>query len=171
MDDKKYALVPKVDYNEKLIRQQYEPMTPQEQYQLKMDALNEIEESGIDCSCPGDMPTPWKVLGMRADPTAATGTICHIVCGIWSMKTYALERLTEGSLKQWKPHREGEIPRQYPCPPDLARRGKEYCKSRSRALATPRPARLIAFSERGRNHRDQRERVSHSRPHQNHRFR
>ena len=34
MDDKKYAPVPKVDYNEKLIRQQYEPMTPQEAREL-----------------------------------------------------------------------------------------------------------------------------------------
>jgi hypothetical protein len=40
---------------------------------------------------------------------------------MWDMvneKLYAMERLTEGSMKQWKPHREGEILRQYPCPPD-----------------------------------------------------
>ena len=92
MDEKTYSPDPKVDYNEKLIRQQYEPMTPQEQYELKMEALKEIRESGIDyCSCPETCPHHGK-------------------CWEW--------RLTEGSMKQWKPHKEGEIPRQYHSPPD-----------------------------------------------------
>ena len=34
--DKNYAPEPKVDYNEKMIRQQYEPMTPREQYRLSL---------------------------------------------------------------------------------------------------------------------------------------
>ena len=45
----------------------------------------------------------------------------HLPYCMWDMvneKLYAMERLTEGSMKQWKPHKEGEILRQYPCPPD-----------------------------------------------------
>ena len=30
-------------------------------------------------------------------------------------KLHAMERLTEGSMKHWKPHQDGVIPRQYPC--------------------------------------------------------
>lgn len=110
-----YSPEPKVDYNETLIRQQFEPMSPAEQYRLKMEALDEIRESGIDyCSCPEDCPHHgkcWECVLIHR------GHRDHLPYCMWDMvneQLYGLERLTEGSMKQWKPHPEGEIPRQCP---------------------------------------------------------
>lgn len=50
----------------------------------------------------------------------------HLPYCMWDMvneKLYAAGRLTEGSLKLWKPHQEGEIPKQYPYPPDQTNDG------------------------------------------------
>ncbi|MBR2189535.1 MAG: hypothetical protein IJ860_09050 [Eubacterium sp.] len=109
----------KVDYNEKMIKQQYEPMTPQEQYRIKMEALQEIKDSGIDyCSCPEACPhhgNCWECVLIHR------GHRDHLPYCFWDMineKLYGLERLTEGSMKKWTPHEAGEVPRQYHCPMD-----------------------------------------------------
>ena len=117
--EKVYSPVPKVDYNEKLIEQQYGPMTPREKYEIRMEAVGEILESGVDyCSCPEDCPHHGKC---RECVLIHRGHRDHLPYCMWDMVNeclYPLERLTEGSMKQWKPHKDGEIPRQYQCPPD-----------------------------------------------------
>lgn len=118
MENEKSRKDVKVDYNEKMLRQQYEPMTPQEQYRLKMEALEEIRESGIDyCSCPEDCPhhgNCWECVLIHR------GHRDHLPYCFWDMineKMYAMQRLTEGSLLKWTPHEDGFVPRQYGCPP------------------------------------------------------
>ena len=112
MEDKKV----KVDYNEKMIKQQYEPMTPQEQYKWKMEALQDIKDSGIDyCNCPEHCPHHgkcWECVMIHR------GHRDHMPYCMWDMvneKLYALQRLTEGSLMSYQPHEEGFVPRLSHC--------------------------------------------------------
>ena len=111
-----------------MLRQQYEPMSPQEQYRLKMEALDEIRESGIDyCSCPEQCPHHgkcWECVLIHR------GHRDHLPYCMWDMineRRYSLQRLTEGSLMKWTPHEDGFIPRQYGCPPDCVK-SEEDCK-------------------------------------------
>ena len=80
-----------------------------------------ILESGVDyCSCPEECPHHGKC---RECVLIHRGHRDHLPYCLWDMvneRLYAAGRLTEGSLKRWKAHGEGVIPRQYPCPPDEA---------------------------------------------------
>lgn len=106
----------KVDYNEKMLKQQYEPMTAQEQYKWKMEALQDILDSGVDyCSCPESCPHHgkcWECVLIHR------GHRDHLPYCFWDMineRLYNLQRLTEGSLASWQPHEPGFVPEQHHC--------------------------------------------------------
>ncbi len=121
----------KVDYNEKMIRQQYEPMTPQEQYKIKMEALQEIKDSGIDyCSCPQTCPHHgkcWECVLIHR------GHRDHLPYCMWDMvneKLYGLQRMTEGSILTYQPHEPGFIPKMTDCPAKPVVTEEEYNKGK-----------------------------------------
>ncbi len=98
----------KVDYNEKMILQdrlgREGKMTPEEQYVMKMEALQEIIDSGIDyCPCPEACPHHgkcWECLMIHR------GHRDHLPYCMWDMineRLYPLQRLTEGSLASYQP--------------------------------------------------------------------
>lgn len=98
----------KVDRNEKMILQdrlgREGKMTAREQYAMRMEALQEIRDSGIDyCSCPEKCPHHGKceecILIHR-------GHQDHLPYCLWDMvneRLYNLQRLTEGSLMNYEP--------------------------------------------------------------------
>lgn len=98
----------KVDANEKMLYQHLQgvegKMTPEEQYAIKMEALQEIKDSGIDyCSCPSECPHHgkcWECVLIHR------GHRDHLPYCLWDMvneKLYNTQKLTEGSLKNYDP--------------------------------------------------------------------
>ncbi len=103
----------KVDYNEK-IREEFElekegKVTPSEGYKMKMDAIREIKENGVDhCSCPEKCPHHGKceecVIIHRAHRD-------HLPYCFWDMmneRIYNLQLLTEGSLSAYQQKRKDD---------------------------------------------------------------
>ena len=76
-----YSPEPKVDYNEKMIRQQYEPMTPQEQYKLKMEALDDSQERHRLLQLYGELSASWEMLGMCDDSQRPQGSSALLSLG------------------------------------------------------------------------------------------
>ncbi len=103
----------KVDGNEK-IRRELElersgDITPADGYKMKMDALQEIKDSGIDhCSCPEACPHHgkcWECVLIHR------GHRDHLPYCFWDMtneRLYKLQLLTEGSLKDYNPEKDHE---------------------------------------------------------------
>lgn len=111
MDEKKTV---RVDWNEKMIYQdrmgREGKMDAAEQYKIKMEALQEIKDSGIDyCSCPEACPHHgkcWECVLIHR------GHRDHLPYCFWDMvneRLYAMQRLTEGSLMTYEPYKP-------PCP-------------------------------------------------------
>ncbi len=105
MDEKKQI---RVDWNEKMIYQdrmgREGKITEAEQYRIKMEALKEITDSGIDyCSCPEKCPHHgkcWECVLIHR------GHRDHLPYCFWDMineRLYHLQRLTEGSLMKYEP--------------------------------------------------------------------
>lgn len=105
MNEKK---VVRVDWNEKMIYQdrmgREGKMDAAEQYKIKMEALQEIKDSGIDyCSCPEACPHHgrcWECVMIHR------GHRDHLPYCFWDMvneRLYAMQRLTEGSLMKYEP--------------------------------------------------------------------
>lgn len=98
----------RVDWNEKMLYQHLQgvagKMNAAEQYKIKMEALQEIRESGIDyCSCPESCPHHgkcWECVLIHR------GHRDHLPYCFWDMvneKLYSAQRLTEGSLMRYEP--------------------------------------------------------------------
>ncbi len=105
MEEKKAV---RVDWNEKMIYQdrmgREGKMGAEEQYAIKMEALKEIVDSGIDyCSCPESCPHHgkcWECVLIHR------GHRDHLPYCFWDMvneRLYAMQRLTEGSLAAYQP--------------------------------------------------------------------
>lgn len=96
-----------VDGNEKMLYQHLQgvagKMTPEEQYKIKMEALQEIMDSGIDyCSCPKSCPHHGKC---RECVLIHRGHRDHLPYCMWDMvneKIYDMQKLTEGSFKRYE---------------------------------------------------------------------
>ena len=98
----------KVDGNKKMLYQHLMgvagKMTEDEQYVIKMDALKEIKDSGIDyCSCPNSCPHHgkcWECVLIHR------GHRDHLPYCLWDMvneRIDNMQKLTEGSLKNYDP--------------------------------------------------------------------
>lgn len=98
----------RVDWNEKMLYQHLMgvegKMNAAEQYKIKMEALREIQESGMDyCSCPEACPHHgkcWECVLIHR------GHRDHLPYCFWDMvneKLYNAQRLTEGSLMRYAP--------------------------------------------------------------------
>lgn len=98
----------KVDGNKKMLYQHLMgasgKMTEDEQYVIKMDALKEIKDSGIDyCSCPSACPHHgkcWECVLIHR------GHRDHLPYCLWDMvneKIDNMQKLTEGSFKNYDP--------------------------------------------------------------------
>jgi hypothetical protein len=106
MEEKKTV---RVDYNE-AFRKEFElsstgQLSAAEGYQMKMNELKKIQESGIDyCSCPEACPHHgkcWECVLIHR------GHRDHLPYCFWDMineRLYPLQRLTEGSLMRFEPH-------------------------------------------------------------------
>lgn len=93
----------KVDYNEKMIKQQYtEGMTPEEQYKLKMEALQEIKDSGVDyCSCKENCPHHGKCWECVLIHRGHRDHLPFCFFDMINERIDGLQKLTEGSIKEY----------------------------------------------------------------------
>lgn len=98
----------KVDWNEKMILQdrmgREGKMTPAEQYAMKMEALQEIIDSGIDyCSCTekcGHHGKCWECVMIHRGHRGHLPFCFHDMV---NERLYSLSGLTEGSLAAYRP--------------------------------------------------------------------